>query len=198
MAYSPMIYEQTPRGEMGYGLWARLLKERIIYIGTPLNEQVSNLIIAQMLFLEADDAEKPIIFYINSPGGSVNAGLAVYDAMQYVRSEIQTVCLGFVASVSALLLAGGNKGKRFALPNTRILLHQPYGGAGGTAADIEVTTRELLRRKQDVIRLFAKCTGKDTETIEKDIDRNFYLNAEQAIEYGLLDEVVANKEEVAS
>jgi ATP-dependent Clp protease protease subunit len=194
MSYSPWIIETTPQGEQEYDIWARLLKDRIIFVGTPINEHVANLIIAQLLYLEADDAEKDVIMYLNCPGGSVRAGLAVYDAMQYVRCDVQTLCVGQVAATGALLLAGGARGKRFSLPNARLVLRQPSGGVGGTAADIEITAEEILRMRNEVIGILVQHTGKDEQTIHDDINRDFYLSAHDAIEYGLLDEIVETQD----
>jgi ATP-dependent Clp protease protease subunit len=189
----PMVVEQTGRGERAYDIFSRLLKERIIFIGMPMDDEVANLIIAQMLFLTAEDAEKDINIYINSPGGVVTAGLAVYDTMQYLKSPITTICIGQAASMGALLLASGTKGKRFVLPNARIMIHQPLGGAQGQATDIEIQTKEILRVKKLLNEIMAKHTGQPLAKIEKDTDRDFYMSAQEAVEYGLVDEVIETK-----
>lgn len=189
----PMVIEQTGRGERAYDIFSRLLKERIIFIGTPMDDEIANLIIAQMLFLTAEDPEKDINIYINSPGGVVSAGLAVYDTMQYLKSPITTICIGQAASMGALLLASGSKGKRFALPNARIMIHQPLGGAQGQATDIEIQTKEILRVKKLLNEIMAKHTGQPLAKIEKDTDRDFYMSAQEAVEYGLVDEVIETK-----
>ncbi len=189
----PMVIEQTGRGERAYDIFSRLLKERIIFIGTPMDDEVSNLIIAQMLFLEAEDNEKDINIYINSPGGVVSAGLAIYDTMQFLKSPISTICVGQAASMGALLLAAGSKGKRYALPNARIMIHQPLGGAQGQATDIEIQTKEILRMKKLLNEILAKHTGQPLAKIEKDTDRDFYMSAEEGVQYGLIDEVIEAK-----
>ena len=172
----PMVIEQSGRGERAYDIFSRLLKERIIFIGTPMDDEIANLIIAQMLFLESEDNEKDINMYINSPGGVVSAGLAVYDTMQYLKSPITTICIGQAASMGAMLLAAGSKGKRFALPNARIMIHQPLGGAQGQATDIEIQTKEILRMKKLLNEMLAKHTGQPLSKIEKDTDRDFYMS----------------------
>lgn len=189
----PMVIEQTGRGERAYDIFSRLLKERIIFIGTPIDDEVANLIIAQMLFLTAEDPEKDINIYINSPGGVVSAGLAVYDTMQYLKSPITTICIGQAASMGALLLGAGSKGKRFVLPNARIMIHQPLGGAQGQATDIEIQTKEILRIKKLLNEIMAKHTGQPLSKIEKDTDRDFYMSAQEAVAYGLVDEVIDTK-----
>jgi len=189
----PMVIEQTGRGERAYDIFSRLLKERIIFIGTPMDDEVANLIIAQMLFLTAEDPDKDINIYINSPGGVVSAGLAVYDTMQYLKSPITTICIGQAASMGALLLAAGTKGKRFVLPNARIMIHQPLGGAQGQATDIEIQTKEILRVKKLLNEIMAKHTGQPLSKIEKDTDRDFYMSAQEAVDYGLVDEVIETK-----
>jgi ATP-dependent Clp protease protease subunit len=189
----PMVVEQTGRGERAYDIYSRLLKERIIFLGTEINDDVSNLVIAQLLFLQSEDAEKDISMYINSPGGVVTAGMAIYDTMQFVKCPITTYCMGQAASMGAVLLAAGAKGKRFALPNSRIMIHQPLGGAQGQATDIEIQTKEILRMKKRLNEILADHTGKPIKTIEKDTDRDFFMSAEEAVKYGLVDEVVTKK-----
>ena len=187
-----MVYvvEQTARGEESYNLWARLLKDRIIFVGTKINDMVANLIVAQMLYLESEDPEKDIIMYINSPGGVVTAGLAIHDAMQYVRCDVQTVCVGQCASMGAVLLAAGTKGKRQILPNGRVMIHQPHGGAGGTSMDIEIQAREIVKMRHQLNEILAKATGKPLAEVERDTDRDRYLTADDALAYGLVDTVV--------
>jgi len=189
----PMVVEQSARGERAYDIFSRLLKERIIFIGTPIEDEISNLIIAQLLFLEAEDNTKDINIYINCPGGVVTAGLAIYDTLQYIKSPITTICIGQAASFGALLLAAGNKGKRYALPNARIMIHQPLGGAQGAATDIEIQTHEILRIKKLLNDILAQHTGQPLAKIEKDSDRDFYMSAEEAVKYGLVDEVITAK-----
>ncbi len=189
----PMVIEQTGRGERAYDIFSRLLKERIIFIGTPMDDEVANLIIAQMLFLAAEDSEKDINMYINSPGGVVTAGLAIYDTMQYLKSPIATICIGQAASMAATLLAAGTKGKRYVLPNARIMIHQPLGGAQGQATDIEIQTKEIMRTKKLLNEILAKHTGQPLAKIEKDTDRDFYMSAQEAVEYGIVDEVIETK-----
>jgi ATP-dependent Clp protease, protease subunit len=192
----PMVIEQTGRGERAYDIYSRLLKERIIFIGTPIDDDVANLIIAQMLFLASEDSEKDINIYVNSPGGVVSAGLAVYDTMQYLKCPITTICIGQAASFGAILLAAGTKGKRFVLPNARIMIHQPLGGAQGQATDIEIQTKEILRMKKLLNEILAKHTGQPLAKIEKDSDRDFYLSAAEALQYGIVDEVIDAKKGV--
>jgi len=187
----PMVVEQSARGERAYDIFSRLLKERIIFIGTPIDDEISNLIIAQLLFLASEDASKPVSMYINSPGGVVTAGLAIYDTMQYLQTPITTICIGQAASMAAVLLAAGNKGSRFALPNARIMIHQPLGGAQGQATDIEIQTHEILRIKKLLNEIVAKHTGQPLAKVEKDTDRDFYMSADEAIKYGLVDEVIS-------
>ncbi len=189
----PMVIEQTGRGERSYDIYSRLLKERIIFLGTEINDDVSNLIIAQLLFLQSEDAEKDISMYINSPGGVVTAGLAIYDTMQFLKCPITTYCVGQAASMGAVLLAAGTKGKRFALPNARIMIHQPLGGSQGQATDIEIQTKEILRMKKRLNEILAFHTGQPLKTIEKDTDRDFFMSAAEGVKYGLVDEVVAKK-----
>ncbi len=189
----PMVVEQTGRGERAYDIYSRLLKDRIVFIGTAVTDEVSNLIIAQMLFLQAEDAKKDISVYINSPGGSVTAGLAIYDTMQFIRCDVQTYCVGQAASMGALLLAAGTPGKRYALPNARIMIHQPLGGAEGQASDIDIAAREILRLRDTLNQLLAYHTGKPVEQIVKDSDRNFFMSAREAKEYGIVDMVVKSR-----
>lgn len=186
----PMVVEQTGRGERAYDIFSRLLKDRIVFLGTQVTDEVANLVIAQMLFLESEDPEKDIHFYINSPGGSVSAGLAIYDTMQYIRPPVATLCLGQAASMGALLLAAGEKGKRFSLPYARIMIHQPLGGAQGQATDIDIQAREILRVREQINNILAKHTGQSLKRIEKDTDRDFFMTSKQAVEYGLVDEVI--------
>jgi ATP-dependent Clp protease protease subunit len=187
-----MVVEQSPKGERAYDIYSRLLKDRILFIGTPIEDDVANIIIAQLLFLAAEDANKDINMYINSPGGVVTAGLAIYDTMQYLKCPISTICIGQAASFGAILLAAGEKGKRFALPNARIMIHQPLGGAQGAATDIEIQTREIIRIKKLLNDVLAKHTGQPLSKIEKDSDRDYYMGAQEAVEYGLIDEVITN------
>lgn len=186
----PMVVEQTNRGERAYDIYSRLLKERIIFLGGPIDDDVANLVVAQLLYLEAEDPEKDITLYINSPGGVVYAGLAIYDTMQYIRADVATYCVGMAASMAALLLAGGAPGKRYALPTSRIMIHQPMGGARGQATDIEIEAREILRLKAIGNEILAKHTGQPLEKIEQDTERNYYMSAEEAKEYGLIDGVL--------
>jgi ATP-dependent Clp protease protease subunit len=189
----PMVVEQSPRGERAYDIYSRLLKDRIVFIGIPVDDIVSNLIIAQLLFLQNEDPEKEISVYINTPGGSVTAGLAIYDTMQFVKPPVATYCVGQAASMGALLLCAGTKGKRFALPGARIMLHQPWGGVQGAAADISIQAREILRLREKINELLVKHTGQPLEKIQKDTDRDYFLSAEEAKEYGIIDEVVYAK-----
>ena len=186
----PMVVEQTARGERAFDIYSRLLKDRIIFIGTAINDEVSNLVIAQMLFLQSEDAEKDISIYVNSPGGVVTAGLAIYDTMQFVKCDVCTYCVGQAASIAALLLAAGTRKKRFALRNARIMIHQPWGGAQGQASDIHIQAKEILRLKDMVNGLLAKHTGKEMSAIEHDTDRDFFMSAEQSCEYGIVDKVL--------
>ena len=189
MALVPMVLEQTGRGERMYDIFSRLLKDRIIFIGTPINEVIANLVIAQLLFLQAEDPEKPVHLYINTPGGLITAGLAIYDTMQYISNDVNTICIGQAFSMGALLLAGGTKGKRSALPNSRILIHQPSGQVGGQASDVEIHANELLFFRNRFNEILAQHTGQPVEKIEKDSDRDFYMSAQAAVDYGLIDEV---------
>lgn len=192
MAIVPTIWEQTGRGERGYDIYSRLLKDRIIFLGYPIDDVYANLVIAQLLFLDADDPDKDIYLYINSPGGYVTDGLAIYDTMQYIRSDIRTVCIGQAANIASLLLAAGAKGKRSALPNARIMLHQPVGGVQGQSRDIEIQAKEILGIKEKLNRIYGQHTNKPLEQIEKDIDRLFYMSAVDARDYGLIDNVIDN------
>mgnify|MGYP005849209563 CR=1 FL=1 len=185
----PIVVEQTNRGERAYDIYSRLLKDRIIFLGGPIDDTVANLIIAQMLFLEAEDPEKDIQFYINSPGGVVTAGMAIYDTMQYVRCQVATICMGQAASMGSLLLAAGAKGKRYALPYARILIHQPHGGVQGQATDIEIHAREILRMREFLNEILSKHTGQPIEKIARDVERDYFMSAQEAKEYGLIDEV---------
>jgi ATP-dependent Clp protease protease subunit len=194
MGLVPMVIEQTGRGERAYDIFSRLLKERIIFIGTPINDVVSSLVIAQLLFLEAEDPEKDIYLYINSPGGIVTAGLAIYDTMQYIKPDVATICMGQAASMGAVLLAAGTPGKRSALPNARILIHQVMGGVQGQAADIEIHAKEILNIKTRLNDILVKHTGQPLDKIEKDTDRDYFMNADEAKTYGLIDEVIVEKE----
>jgi ATP-dependent Clp protease protease subunit len=194
MALIPMVVEQTSRGERAFDIYSRLLKDNIIFLGTPIDDQIANLIVAQLLFLEAEDPEKDINLYINSPGGVVTAGLAIYDTMQFIRPDVTTICVGMCASMGALLLTAGAKGKRFALPNSRILIHQPSGGMQGQATDVRIHAEELIRIRELTSQILANHTGQDLEQIERDVERDRYLSAIQAKEYGLIDEVIAHRE----
>ena len=185
----PMVIEQTNRGERAYDIYSRLLKDRIIFLGTPIDDHIANLMIAQMLFLEADDPEQDIFLYINSPGGYVTSGLAIYDTMQYIRPDVSTICIGQAASMGSLLLAAGAKGKRYSLPHARIMIHQPAGGFQGQATDIEIQAREILRIKEALDTIMSKHTGQDLERIKRDTDRDFFMSGEQAKDYGLVDDV---------
>ena len=189
----PMVVEQTGRGERAYDIFSRLLKDRIVFIGTAIDDEISNLIIAQMLFLQGEDAEKDIHFYINSPGGSVTAGLAIYDTMQYLKCAVTTYCVGQAASMAAVLLAAGAKGKRFVLPNARIMIHQPWGGVQGQASDISIQAKEILRLRDNLNAILAHHTGKSLDVISHDTDRDFFMSAEEARAYGLVDQVVVSR-----
>jgi len=190
----PMVVEQTNRGERAFDIYSRLLKDRIVFIGGPIDDNVANLVTAQLLFLEAEDPEKDIHLYINSPGGSITAGMAIYDTMQYIKPDVSTICFGLAASMGAFLLAAGAKGKRFALPNSEIMIHQPMGGAQGQAVDIEIHTKRLLRVKRNLNKILADITGKTLEEIERDTDRDNFMSAEEAKEYGLIDKVISSRE----
>src|SRR5512146_2856472 len=191
MMLVPMVIEQTGRGERAYDIYSRLLRDNIIFLGTPVDDTVANLVIAQMLFLAAEDPEKDIQLYINSPGGSITAGMAIYDTMQYIKNDVMTICIGQAASMAALLLAAGEKGKRFALPTSRILIHQPsMGGLSGQATDIDIHAREILRMSEITNELLAKHTGQKLEKVEKDVERDFIMNSQQGKEYGIIDEII--------
>jgi ATP-dependent Clp protease protease subunit len=192
----PMVVEQTGRGERAYDIYSRLLKDRVIFLQTAVTDEVSSLIVAQLLFLQSEDSGKEISFFINSPGGSVTAGMAVYDTMQYVKCDVATYCVGQAASMGAVLLAAGTKGKRFTLPNSRIMLHQPWGGAEGAASDISIMATEILRLREILNGILSKHTGKPVETVAHDTDRNFFMSAKEAKEYGLVDAVVVSRREL--
>jgi ATP-dependent Clp protease protease subunit len=195
LALIPMVVEQSNRGERAYDIYSRLLKDNIIFIGTPIDDNVANVVTAQLLFLEAEDPEKDIHIYINSPGGSISAGMAVYDTMQYIRPNVSTICIGQAASMGALLLSAGTQGKRFALPNSRILIHQPsMTGLAGQATDIDIHAKEILRLREAMNKILANHTGQDLDRIEKDVERDYIMTAEQAREYGIVDEVITRKE----
>lgn len=191
----PIVIEQTSRGERAYDIYSRLLKERIVFIGGPIEDEVANLVMAQLLFLEGENPEKDIYIYINTPGGSITAGMAIYDTMQYIKPEINTICIGQAASMGAVLLAAGTKGKRYALPHSRIMIHQPaiYGGLQGPATDIDIQTRELLRLKRIVNEILAKHTSQPLERIERDTERDFFMSAQEAKEYGIIDEIIERR-----
>lgn len=195
---NPYVIERSSRGERSYDVYSRLLMDRIIFLGTPINDDVANMIIAQMLFLEADNPGRDIHLYINSPGGSVSAGLAIYDTMQFLKSPVNTICMGLAASMGAFLLAAGRAGKRSALPHSRIMIHQPSGGAQGTAADIEIQAREIIYLRAKMNELMAKHTGRPLEEIERDVDRDRFMSAEEAKVYGMIDQVVTSREETSS
>jgi len=191
MGYVPIVIEQTGRGERSYDIFSRLLRDNIIFLGTPIGDEIANLIIAQMLFLAAEDPEKDIQLYINSPGGSITAGMAIYDTMQFVKNDIMTICIGQAASMAALLLTAGEKGKRFALPTSRILIHQPsMGGLSGQATDIDIHAREILRMREITNQIMSKHTGQKLEQVERDVERDFIMNAQQAKEYGIVDDII--------
>ena len=191
MALVPMVVEQTSRGERAYDIYSRLLRDNIIFLGTPVDDTIANLVIAQLLFLEAEDPEKDVSIYINSPGGSITAGMAIYDTMQFIRPDVVTICIGQAASMAALLLSAGAAGKRYALPNSRILIHQPsMGGLSGQATDIDIHAREILRMREITNQLLAKHTGQKLDKVEKDVERDFIMNAQQGKEYGIIDEII--------
>ncbi len=194
MNFLPMVVEQSPGGERAYDIYSRLLRDRIVFLGTPIDDNIANAVIAQLLFLEADDPDKDINIYVNSPGGSVTAGMAIYDTMQFVKPDITTICVGQAASMGALLLAAGTKGKRYSLPHSRILLHQPMGGFSGQASDIDIHAREILRLKQDLNTILQHHTGQELERLQQDTDRDFFMSSEQAVEYGVIDEVITKRE----
>jgi ATP-dependent Clp protease protease subunit len=192
----PILIEQRSRGERAYDIYSRLLKDRIIFLGSAMNDEVANLLIAQLLFLESEDPDKDINFYINSPGGIVTAGLAVYDTMQYIKPDIATVCIGQAASMGALLLTAGAKGKRYSLPNSRILIHQPMGGFQGQASDIEIQAKEILRMKETLNQILVRHTGKDLKQIQNDTDRDFFMTGMEAKQYGIIDHVIENRDDL--
>jgi ATP-dependent Clp protease protease subunit len=194
--YVPFVIEQTDRGERSYDIYSRLLKDRIIFIGTEVSDQLANVVIAQILFLESEDADKDINIYVNSPGGSVTAGMAIYDTMQFTKPDVTTTCVGLAASMGAVLLAAGTTGKRFALPHSRIMLHQPSAGFRGQASDIDIHAREVLKTKEELNRILASHTGKSIDVIARDTDRDFFLNAEEARQYGLIDTVITHKDDL--
>jgi len=192
----PMVIEQSSRGERAYDIYSRLLKDRIIFLGTAMNDEIANLLIAQLLFLESEDPDKDINFYINSPGGLVTAGMAVYDTMQYIKPDITTVCIGQAASMGAVLLTAGTTGKRYSLPNSRILIHQPMGGFQGQASDIEIQAREILRMKDTLNHILVRHTGQDLPKIQNDTDRDYFMSGEEAKEYGIIDHVITNRDDL--
>jgi len=191
----PMVIEQSGRGERAYDIYSRLLKERVVFLVGPVTEVTANLIVAQLLFLESENPDKEVSFYINSPGGSVSDGLAIYDTMQFIKPSVSTLCIGQAASMGALLLAAGAKGKRFCLPNSRVMIHQPMGGFQGQASDVEIHAREILNRKAKLNEIFAKHTGQDLKAVERDTDRDNFLSAEQALSYGIVDKVLSSRTE---
>lgn len=196
MALIPMVIDQTSRGERAYDIYSRLLKDRIIFLGTAMNDEIANLLIAQFLFLESEDPDKDINFYINSPGGVVTSGLAVYDTMQYIKPDVTTVCIGQAASMGALLLTAGATGKRYSLPNSRILIHQPMGGFQGQASDIEIQAKEILRMKETLNSILVKHTGKSLKQIQRDTDRDYFMSGFEAKDYGIIDHVITNREDL--
>ena len=196
MPLIPMVIEQSSRGERAYDIYSRLLKDRIIFLGTAINDEIANLLIAQLLFLESEDPDKDINFYINSPGGLVTAGMAVYDTMQYIKPDITTVCIGQAASMGAVLLTAGTKNKRYSLPNSRILIHQPMGGFQGQASDIEIQAKEILRMKDTLNHILVKHTGRELKRIQTDTDRDYFMSGEEAKEYGIIDHVITNRDDL--
>lgn len=196
MNFIPIVIEQTARGERAYDIYSRLLKDRIIFLGSVISDEVANVITAQLLFLESEDPERDIYFYINSPGGSVTAGLAIYDTMEYIKPPVSTVCVGQAASMAALLLASGAKGKRYSLPHARIMIHQPLGGFQGQASDVDIQAREILRMREELNTILTKHTGQTLKKVEKDTDRDCFMTGKQALEYGLVDEVISNRWEL--
>lgn len=193
---NPIVIEQTPRGERQYDIYSRLLLDRVVFLGTEVNDVVANLIVAQLFFLESSDPEKPVHLYINSPGGSVTAGMGIYDVMQFIKPEVYTYCIGMAASMGALLLTAGSKGKRFALPNSRIMIHQPLGGARGQASDIEIQAKEIIKTKQKINEMISQHTGQEFERVARDTDRDNYMSADEAKAYGLIDEIVERRKGV--
>jgi len=198
VALIPMVVEQTARGERAYDIFSRLLKDNIIFIGSPIDDSIANLVIAQLLFLAAENPERDVSLYINSPGGTITAGMAIYDTMQFIKPDVSTICIGQAASMAAVLLAAGARGKRFALPNSRVVIHQPFGGVSGQATDIDIQAREILRARASINRILADCTGQELSLIEKDTDRDFIMTPSEAVEYGLVDRVIQNREDEAS
>ena len=196
MNFIPIVVEQTGRGERAYDIYSRLLKDRIIFLGSVVSDEVANVITAQLLFLESEDPERDIYFYINSPGGAVTAGLAIYDTMEYIKPQVSTVCVGQAASMAALLLASGAKGKRYSLPHSRIMIHQPLGGFQGQASDVDIQAREILRMREELNTILIKHTGQTLKKVEKDTDRDCFMTGKQALEYGLVDEVISNRWEI--
>src|SRR5690625_3665912 len=194
MPLIPTVIEQTNRGERAYDIYSRLLKDRIIFLGTPINDQISNAVVAQLLFLQAEDSEKDISLYINSPGGSITAGMAIYDTMQYIKPDVSTICIGLAASMGAFLLAAGTEGKRLALPNSEVMIHQPLGGTQGQAADIEIHAKRILRMRERINEILSERTGQPIDVIEADTDRDHFMTAPEAVEYGLIDKVLEKKE----
>ncbi len=193
MSFVPVVIEQSSRGERSFDIFSRLLRERIIFLGTPIDDMVANLVVAQLLLLDSENSEKDIMLYINSPGGSVTAGLAIYDTMQHIRADVSTICLGQAASMGAFLLSSGKKGKRLALPHSRVLIHQPLGGAQGQATDIEIQANEILRIKKSLNSILASNTGQPLKKIEKDTDRDYIMTPEEALEYGMIDKVITSE-----
>jgi len=191
--FIPYVVEDRGRGERIFDIYTKLLSERIVFLGWPIDDEVSNIVVAQLLFLESQDPEKDINLYINSPGGSITSGLAIYDTMQYIKPDISTICIGMAASMGAILLAGGTKGKRFALPNSRVMIHQPFGGAEGVAKDIEIRAKEILYLRDELNKILAKHTGQSIKKIEKDADRDFFMSSVEAVEYGMIDKVIEQK-----
>ncbi len=189
----PMVIEQSGRGERSYDIYSRLLKERVIFLVGPINDQTANLVVAQLLFLESENPDKDISFYVNSPGGSVSAGMAIFDTMNFIKSDVSTLCTGFAASMGAFLLAAGAKGKRFSLPNSKIMIHQPSGGSQGQATDIEIQAREILKTREQLNKILAERTGQPLERIERDTERDYYMTAEEARDYGVVDQVIAKR-----
>ena len=196
MPLIPMVIDQSSRGERAYDIYSRLLKDRIVFLGTAMNDEVANLLIAQFLFLESEDPDKDINFYINSPGGVVTSGLAVYDTMQYIKPDVTTVCIGQAASMGALLLTAGAEGKRYSLPNSRILIHQPMGGFQGQASDIEIQAKEILRMKKTLNEILVRHTGKNIKQIQKDTDRDYFMSGNEAKQYGIIDHVITNRDDL--
>jgi ATP-dependent Clp protease protease subunit len=189
----PMVIEQSGRGERSYDIYSRLLKERVIFLVGPVNDHVANLVVAQLLFLESENPDKDISFYINSPGGSVSAGMAIYDTMNFIKPQVSTLCTGMAASMGAFLLAAGAKGKRFSLPNSKIMIHQPSGGSQGQATEIEIQAREILKTREQLNKILAECTGQPLDRIERDTERDYYMSAEESKEYGLIDQVISKR-----